>query len=83
MKPSENILKSIRDKWDLSSNLNFVRKVENWVFKDSEKGVFIRITELNHRSLEQVQSELEWMSFLGNSGVSLAHPIRSLGNNCS
>ena len=58
MKPTEKVLLSVIKKWNLSKELEFIRKVENWIYKDNENKLFVRITEPSHRSLNQLNSEL-------------------------
>ena len=78
--PSEALLEQIKMSWQLGSQLRFIRKVENWIYKDEEKQLFIRITEPSHRSESQLKSELNWMFFLQKQGVKFAHPVPSLRN---
>ena len=77
MGPSKEILFKITNKWKLSRDLEFIRKVENWIYKDAQNKLFIRITDPSHRSLGQINSELHWIFHLGTKGVEFAHPIKS------
>lgn len=78
MKPTSEILSQISKNWNLSEEFEFIRKVENWVYKDSVNKVFIRITEPSHRSEDQINAELDWMFYLGATGIDFAHPIKSV-----
>ena len=75
--PSESILRQIRQTWNLSTEFQFIRKVENWIYKDEQNQIFIRITEPTHRRKSQLESELDWMLFLQQGGINFAHPIPS------
>lgn len=81
MEPNQQILDIVCNKWNLSSELTFIRKVENWIYKDNEKCVYVRITEPEHRSEEQLNSELDWIFYLGENGVKFAHANRSVDGN--
>lgn len=75
--PSDTILRKIKQTWSLSQKFRFIRKVENWIYKDEEKALFIRVTEPSHRSKLQLEAELNWMFYLQQKGIQLVHPLPS------
>ena len=77
MKPSLDHLNLIKSKWNLKGQLKLVRKVENWIYRSDDGDLFFRVTQPTHRSIEQLQSELQWMFFLKEQGVHFAHPLKS------
>lgn len=77
MKPTNKTLSIVQEKWSLNCDLKFIRKVENWIYKDAKNGLFVRITEPSHRSFEQIASELDWLFFLQKEKIEFAHPVVS------
>ncbi len=72
--PTDKHLKTIENLWGLSQGLEFIRKVENWIYFDREKELFVRVTEPSHRQKSQLESELDWMAFLSQRKISLVAP---------
>lgn len=66
--------------WGLDQNIELIRNGENVTYKVTSKGqsYCLRITDEKHRSVGQLVSELDWISYLSNNGVSVAKPIKSL-----
>ena len=80
MKTSETInkiLKKVKKLWGIEQDPEFIRYVANYIYFASDKNQYIRITEQNHRSKEQIESELHWMDYLKDCGIQFAHPVRS------
>lgn len=75
LKPSKVVLQAVQDHWALSGELKFVRKVENWIYYAPQEKVYIRLTEPSHRKKSEIESELDWLKHLENSGVLFAHPV--------
>jgi Ser/Thr protein kinase RdoA (MazF antagonist) len=81
LKPTDSHLQLVRSLWKLSGEIRFVRKVENWIYHDPERALFLRITEPTHRDSSALGAELAWMEFLHGRGIRLARPLASsIGN---
>lgn len=59
--------------------VTFVGGYQNYVYeyKQDDKHFILRLTPSTNRSENLVQSELDWVSFLANKGVSVSQPILS------
>nr|WP_135553722.1 phosphotransferase [Paenibacillus cymbidii] len=62
-----------------NSQVSFVGGHQNLVYeyRQDEKSFILRLTPSTNRSENLVQSELDWISFLANKGVSVSKPILS------
>lgn len=62
-----------------NTQVSFVGGYQNYVYeyKQDDKHFILRLTPSTNRSENLVQSELEWVSFLANKGVSVSQPILS------
>jgi amicoumacin kinase len=81
LKPTIEQLEKIKDLWKIHEDLEEVRKVENWIYKAPKSKVFVRLTAPSHRTIDQIESELDWMSYLSSQGVKLGRPIVSKNGN--
>jgi Ser/Thr protein kinase RdoA (MazF antagonist) len=77
MKPNSKHLDKIKSLWEVSGNLELVRKVENWIYKTKDSKVYFRLTEPSHRTIEQLKLELDWLLFLTKKEVQAAQLIES------
>lgn len=79
MSPNAEQLGRVRRLWNLSGDIEFLRKVENYVYESSVDGrpVILRLTEPSHRSAQDLESELDWIDYLSRSGMRIAAPVRS------
>ena len=61
----------------------FIRNVQNSVYRISLAGgaAILRLTNIEHRSREEIQQELDWVSHLANSGCNVAR-VRSMLSCC-
>lgn len=60
-----------------SEQLKELEAFENFVFEYSSPdgpGI-LRVTQAHHRSVEEIQAELDWVRFLTDRGVTIATPI--------
>lgn len=62
-----------------NTQVSFVGGHQNLVYeyKQNDKHFILRLTPSTNRSENLVQSELDWISFLANNGVSVSQPILS------
>jgi len=77
----ESIIAKARDHWNLvDANIELVAARENRVFRvDSADGVkALRLHRPGYRTVEQIYSELLWMEMLGNNGLHVSDPVRSI-----
>ncbi len=67
----------IVDKFWGISNLKLFKNGENVTFTATLNGerVYVRATEDSRRSTKQIQSELQWVKSINESGLVVAHPI--------
>ncbi|MCI5072844.1 phosphotransferase [bacterium] len=66
-----------KKRWGITDELQFVRRVANYIYYAPGSKIYLRLTEPWHRSVEQVNSELDWMFYLKSKGIELAQPIKS------
>ena len=79
----QDILQKTKSLWDIQGNPEFIRHVQNSVYKISLSGkpAILRLTNADHRNANEIQQELEWASFLSSNGCNVAHPIFSVNGN--
>jgi len=77
MKPSNAIINTVKSLWEISVDVHFVRKVENWIYEAPKDNLFIRITEQTHRSHEQIAAELDWLAHLSRNNIKCTSPNNS------
>ncbi|MCJ8275924.1 MAG: hypothetical protein HRT44_10340, partial [Bdellovibrionales bacterium] len=66
VRPNDTTAEGFFKLWDIPETLEFVRGVENFVYKSKSGDYFLRLTQESHRQLHEVQSELEWMDRLSS-----------------
>lgn len=76
---SADQIKLLKDHWDLSDEINFHRKVANYVYFAQLEGkeVILRLTDIKHRKESELESELDWMDYLRRRGLRIAAPVFS------
>ncbi len=65
--------------WGLHGNLKLLGQSENIVFEVD--GKIIRITEKNHRTMSELQAELDFISMLSDNKISVAKTYKSNNGN--
>lgn len=61
------------------ASLNFIRRSQNEVFSFTNKegtARILRLTADSHRSVAEIEDELEWLCHLKESGLSVCGPVR-------
>jgi amicoumacin kinase len=71
----------IIDLWNIPGELKFVRKMANWAYYSPEKNVYFRITSNEHRSIDQITAELNWIKHLTLDNIKAIQPVLSKNNN--
>ncbi len=74
-------LEIVKSFWNINGELNFVRQVANWVYFSPSTDSYIRITNENHRSKKQIESEIQWMSHVNNFELNTVRVIPSSQGN--
>jgi amicoumacin kinase len=76
-------LKKAKLLWDVNGAPEFIRHVQNTVYKISisNQSAILRLTSSNHRNIVELKSELEWTLFLSDNGCNVARPIKSVNGN--
>ena len=76
----QEVLEKSKLLWGVEGNPEFIRHVQNSVYKISLSGkpAILRLTNAVHRNANELQQELEWASFLSDNGCNVAHPILSV-----
>lgn len=80
----DSTLKSILKNWGLSGEVSLISNTENTIFKiETENGSLIvaRFTEIDHRSINDVEAEVHWLDYLKKNNINLAFPIADLNGN--
>ena len=77
---SDQIKSDLCRHWPLQGEFRFHRRLANYVYFAELDGreVVLRLTETNHRQLDEIKSELDWMSYLASNGMRIVKPIASL-----
>lgn len=67
----------LRTQWSIRGEPRFHRRVANYVYFTNigESEVVLRLTEPSHRSINEIESELDWLSYLAINGMQIAGPI--------
>ena len=74
--PKNEELDRAKKVWGLGDiDLNFIRGNENWVYE--YKDLIFRFTANYHCSIEELDAELNWISYLGSQGLSVSVPVSS------
>jgi Ser/Thr protein kinase RdoA (MazF antagonist) len=74
---SPAVLNQAKALWEIDDELEFVRRVANYIYYSPKHKIYFRLTESWHRSLSQIESELDWMFYLESKQIEFAHPIKS------
>lgn len=77
----DKVITKVKDHWELNCDPQFVRYVANYIYYAPDKDFYIRITDKQHRSQKQIESELHWMDYLKKCEINFAHPVRSVDGN--
>ena len=77
--PTQNHIKAAQELWALRGEPELIRNHQNAVFcvSTGQKPAILRFSDPAHRTLEELEAELEWISYLSDNDVSVAAPIRS------
>jgi Ser/Thr protein kinase RdoA (MazF antagonist) len=80
MQLTQEQVQKIKSHWPIEGEIHFHRRVANFVYFVQMNGrkAVLRLTEPGHRSLKEIESELDWMNYLMKSGVSIAAPIAAI-----
>ena len=79
MQLSLDQIQELKQQWPLGDKIKFYRRVANFVYFANLDGkqVVLRLTEPIHRTAKEIESELDWMSYLTKKGMQIASPIRT------
>lgn len=77
--PTADDLAFVSTAWRLGSEPQLYRQVENFIYEATldARPVIVRLTPRSQRRLDEVLSELDWIDYLGSSGLRVARPIVS------
>ena len=77
--PTQNHIEAAKELWELRGEPELIRNHQNPVFNVStgQKPSILRFSDPTHRSLKELQAELEWISYLSDNGANVAVPMRS------
>lgn len=81
--PSIDHINYFKLKWKFSNEVNLHRKVTNHIYFSELNGkpVVLRVTDSHHRNAAKLNAELEWLSFLVKSGMTVIQPIANENGN--
>ena len=67
--------------WGISGHIRLLGRLDNFTYEATspQSTLIVRITPDSHRSAGQIESELDWVRFLANSGLSVCAPRASAG----
>lgn len=80
---NDEIIKVASDRFGvLFEDVKKVGGFENFIyeFTRDQQDFILRISHSNHRTLEMVEAELDWVDYLAKNGASVSQPIRSINN---
>lgn len=82
-RPTTELLSAITSLWDLEDQLTYLQFSESFVYEGvySNTAVICRVMPANHRTFDEVVSELDWSRYLSEAGLSVAKPIASKNGN--
>ena len=65
--------------WNISGDARLLKRLENFTYEAGADGNewIVRVTEPSHRSVAQLDAELDWLTFLDHQGVGVAPPLPS------
>ncbi|MGE8206919.1 phosphotransferase enzyme family protein [Heyndrickxia sp. NPDC080065] len=68
---STGVIEQIRNKFNLDSEYKKLGDFENYVYEVYENGQpkILRVTHSSHRSKQQLESEIDWIRYLHQSGI--------------
>lgn len=75
--PSNNFAKNILLKWNIQTDVQFVRGVENFVYRTNDSSKYLRLTLPSHRKKREIEAELKWMDTLSKNNVRIVQPLLS------
>jgi len=77
--PTPDIVSTLASPWIPGAEPQFIRSFSNHVYllPAGQERLYLRITAGGHRSRAQLDSELAWVEFLGQSGIAVARPVAS------
>lgn len=81
MRPLSEQIKWVQEQWNIGE-LKYLQFSESFVFEGEVAGkpVIARFVLPNHREMEDVESELDWIQYLSEKGLSVASPVASREN---
>ena len=65
--------------WNTSGDVRLLKRLENFTYEagaDCHEWI-VRVTESSHRSISQLDAELDWLTFLDRQGVGVSSPLPS------
>jgi len=68
-----------RSAWNISGDPRLIKRQENFTYEAGVDGAerIVRVTEPSHRSIAQLEAELDWLTFLDRQGVGVSPPLPS------
>ena len=65
--------------WNISGDARLLKRLENFTYEAGLDGNewIVRVTEPSHRSISQLDAELDWLTFLDRQGVGVSPPLPS------
>ena len=69
--------------WNIDGGPKLLGRLENFTYEAGPDGRerIIRVTETSHRTIGQIEAELDWLRFLSEQGISVAGPLPSENGN--
>ena len=69
--------------WNIDGGPKLLGRLENFTYEAGSNGRerIIRITEPSHRTIAEIEAELDWLRFISEQGISVAGPLPSENGN--
>jgi Ser/Thr protein kinase RdoA (MazF antagonist) len=69
--------------WNIDGEPKLLGRLENFTYEAGSNGSerIIRVTETSHRTIAEIEAELDWLRFLSDQGVSVSGPLTSQEGN--
>lgn len=78
--PSDELMENAQRLWGTKGVYCLIRGNENWVYALEGSNLIFRFTANYHRSLQELEAELEWIDFLFTNNCAVVMPVASRKN---
>lgn len=75
--PDQKLLEQAKNLWRVEGSFQLIRGNENWVYSLTGTSLIFRFTAKYHRTLPEIEAEIQWIDFLRRHHLKVVEPVVS------